>query len=83
MPETGRNTPVRETGRATAEAMAWVSRITSVGFALVVPVAAGYGIGWFFGSMVWGLLVGTLLGLVAAGTQFAGLMRDLAGKSRK
>jgi F0F1-type ATP synthase assembly protein I len=54
-----------------------------VGLALVVPVAAGYGIGWFFGSMVWGLLVGTLLGLVAAGTQFAGLMRDLAGKSRK
>jgi F0F1-type ATP synthase assembly protein I len=83
MPEAGGKPRPQETGRATAEAMAWVSRITSVGLSLVVPVAAGYGIGWFFGSTVWGLLVGTLLGLVAAGTQFASLMRDLASKSGK
>lgn len=80
MPETGEKLPPRQTGRATAEAFAWVSRITSVGLSLVLPVAAGYGIGWWFGTVVWGLLVGTLLGMAAAATQFASLMRDLSAK---
>jgi F0F1-type ATP synthase assembly protein I len=64
-----------------AEAMRWVSRITSIGMSVALPTLCGYGVDVWQGTTPWGVVVGGLLGALVGLQQVVLLAKALAPRA--
>jgi len=67
----------RDKQSSIGSAMAWASRVTSIGFELAVPVFGGYWLDGKYGTAPWFALAGALVGIFLAVQSFRQLIRDL------
>lgn len=72
--------PRRNGQSGVAVGMYWATRISSVGFAIVLPALLGYWLDKKWGTSPWLVVVGACLGFAAAAVEFTKLVQQ-QGKS--
>jgi len=55
--------------------IAWAYRVTSLGLEFALPACAGYWIDQRFGSLPWGVMIGSVLGFAAGMTHLLRIAR--------